>query len=165
MSYYENQDLDFVKRTKEILKQYDNYQIEKSTKYEVTLLLNCCVGLLLLPQERVFDELPATIINKEEWGISPDDIKTIIDNKKNVELKNIQNIARHLRNSIAHYRFTAKPDKVDDIKEITFIDYLFKSTTKSFEITITIENLKIFIDKISNDFINRMEISLGIKNN
>jgi hypothetical protein len=159
---YENQDLDFVKRTKDIIKQYDSFQLSEDKKYEVTLLLNCFVGLLILPQQRLFDELPTTLITKEEWGIAPSDIITIIDRFRNNEDKNINNIARHLRNSIAHFRFTAVSDKVDKIIEIKFLDYLNDKITISFEATITIDNLRLFINKISSDFIARIETSLGI---
>jgi hypothetical protein len=163
MGYYENQDLDFVKRTKEIIEQYDSFQLNTDEKYEVTLLLNCFVGLLILPQQKLFDELPTTLINSRDWGISPNDIETIIDNRRNIEEKNVRNIARHLRNSISHYRFTAYPASVDAIKEIEFLDYLNDKTTKSFEVTITIDNLRIFINKISSDFITTMEKSFGKK--
>lgn len=163
MGYYTNQDLDFVKRTKDIIEQYDAFQIDKKIKYEVTLLLNCLIGLLILPQQRLFNELPKTVINKSEWGISTDDIWIILDRRKRNEEKNILNIARHLRNSVAHYRFQAYPEKIDDIKAITFLDYLNDGTTLSFKVTIKIDDLRLFANKISDNFITKMEISLGIK--
>lgn len=159
MSFYKNQDLDFVIRTKKLIKQYDSFQIDKNDKFEVTLLINCCVGLLILPQQRLFNNLPEELIDKKNWGISPQEISVMINRHKKTEKKNIKNIARHLRNSVAHYRFAALPKKIEDITEINFKDYLNDKSTLSFEVTVKIDDLKIFANKISNHFITIMKNS------
>ena len=67
MGYYTQQEFDFVQRTKKILEQYDSIDFSKneSEKYEITLLLNCFVGLLILPKEHWYDKLPKTEIDEE----------------------------------------------------------------------------------------------------
>ena len=96
MTLYNQQEFDFITRTKKIIEQYKNCELDE--KFEVTLLINCCVGLLMVPQQHWYESLPSHIVS-EEWGITQADI-SISTNEKN-----IANVARHLRNSISHYRF------------------------------------------------------------
>jgi len=51
MSAYQQQEFDFIDRTKKILEQYNSIKLPKKEKFEVTLLLDCFVGLLVLPQQ------------------------------------------------------------------------------------------------------------------
>lgn len=101
MSHYKNQEYDFINRTKTIIEQYEKLEIDKGDKFEVTLLLNCLVGLLILPQQNWFNSLPHDLVSQKEWGIDEKHISTI----KKGETKNVKDVARHLRNSIAHYNF------------------------------------------------------------
>ncbi len=54
MSAYKTQEFDFIQRTKKIINQYDSLLIPDNDKFEVTLFLNCLVGLLILPQQKWF---------------------------------------------------------------------------------------------------------------
>lgn len=152
MSYYTNQDLDFVVRTKEIIKQYNTIFKEKNKQFEITLFLNCFVGLLIIPQQRLFKSLPKKPIDNSnnDWGIIPEDIEIIKD-----ERKSISNIARHLRNSLSHYRFIANPDN-QEISSISFEDKLLDNETISFKLTITVENLKVFVNRFADYYIDKI---------
>lgn len=151
--YYSNQEFDFVQRTIEIIKQYEKFQIDKKEKFEVTLFINCLVGLLILPQQYWFDNLPTDIVSQREWGISPEHISTI----KKGETKNVKDIARHLRNSVAHYNFIAFKNSSSKICSIQFRDKKVinktKKEIKTFEAKIPIECLKKFVNKLSDNFI------------
>ncbi|MDT3367544.1 MAG: hypothetical protein LIR40_02720 [Bacteroidota bacterium] len=151
MSHYNNQELDFVFRTKKIIKQYDSFQIEKAEKYEVTLLLNCLVGLLILPQQHWFDSLPAYLISQKEWGINPNHISMI----KKGETKNVKDIARHLRNSIGHYKFKAFENKSTDISSIKFEDF-DPQGNKTFEAIIPISGIRQFTTKLTDVLIDEI---------
>ena len=142
MSAYLKQEFDFIERTKTIIEQYD--AIKDSTKYEVTLFMNCFIGLLILPQQHWYDKLPDIGISEKEWGISPDDISFI----KKCEKKDINNISRHLRNSISHYRFTAFKDDSNNISKISFHDNN-KHDVKTFEATLSVSSLKKFVFRFS----------------
>ena len=149
MSAYLQQEVDFILRTKQILDQYDEFFTDKSKdeKYEVTLLINSFVGLLILPQQQWFEYLPNESINKDDWGIDPKDIK-FISPKESITLKHI---ARHLRNSIAHYNFRVFNNVKNEINHIRFEDYTSPSKDIiTFEATITIADLKIFLSKFSS---------------
>lgn len=149
MSAYLQQEFDFINRTKSIISQYSDCKL--SEKFEVTLLLNCFVGLLILPQQHWLNDLPNDIINEKVWGIDPNTIKFIQDG----ETKSVANIVRHLRNSIAHYRFQAFKDDKFEISEINFQDFAGKD--KSFEITISISKLNFFINKFSDFMLEKIK--------
>ena len=155
MSIYKQQELDFVIRTKFILKQYEEIEVkEPNEKYEDTLFINCLLGLLILPQQHWFDNLPTQSLDKD-WGITSSDI-TLINSKKN-----IANISRHLRNSISHYRFTVLPDKSGNIEKIEFIDFYEKKDKKkieTFKATISLKKMKIFAEKFSNYLIEKIKM-------
>ena len=166
MSFYKQQEFDFIDRTKKIIKQYDNLVVPKEEeKYEVTLLLNCMVGLLILPQQNWFNNLPTDLITNKSWGIDEAEIKVIKDRELKDEDKTVANIARHLRNSIAHYRFEAFNNSKDEINSIKFEDYIcckknnIEIKEQTFEATINLENLQEFVYKLSNDLVSQIKKS------
>lgn len=146
MSNYIKQEFDFVERTKEIFESYKN-----DTKYDITLLINCCVGLLIVPQQYWYKKLPKEIINENKWGISTKHIKFITKG----EYKNVKNVARHLRNSISHYRFSAFAITGDKIDKIKFIDKN-KDHKKTFEAEIPVKSLEKFILTFSQVLLEEM---------
>lgn len=153
MSHYLHQEFDFVERTKRIIEQYDSLTIPEKDKFEVTLLLNCLVGLLILPQQNWYDNLPSEIISQKEWGITPEHISFI----KRGETKNIKDISRHLRNSVAHYRFKAFDNSSNKISRIKFEDFE-QSGNKTFEALIPLANLRQFTNRLSDNFMTEMNI-------
>jgi len=154
MSDYKNQEIDFITRTKKIIEQYHNFQFEGEEKFEVTLLLNCLVGLLILPQQHWFDSLPMEIVSKKDWGIREDYILSI----KESETKNVKDIARHLRNSISHYNFKVFDDSTNKINSIIFEDFKDnKKEEKTFEANIPIEGLRLFTTNLTNVFLKEMK--------
>ena len=150
MSYYKNQEKDFINRTKTIIEQYEKFQIAEKEKFEITLFLNCLVGLLILPQQHWFDSLPTELISQKEWGINQNHISNI------KETKNVKDIARHLRNSIAHYEFTAFSNTLNKISSIQFKDK-DKSGSLTFEAEIPLPNLRQFTTKLTDTLIIEMD--------
>jgi hypothetical protein len=150
---YEKQDIDFIKRTKSIIEQYDEHvmpKVDKKEQFDVTLFLNCFIGLLIVPQQNWYDNIPEECISSDEWGIEPECIHSIKDKKGRNEGNNIKNVARHLRNSIAHYNFKGISSGAGDnqIVNIEFKD--FKDEThriQTFEAVIPIAALKKFTTK------------------
>jgi len=147
MSSYIDPVKDIINRTKSIIEQYENFFIEPEKKYEETLFINCLVGLLIIPQQHWFGKLPKDIVALEEWGICPDSI-TIIKSSRRDEDKNIENIARHMRNSVSHYNFKVIPDDSGQINKIEFFDKIPKTQDKTFEATIDMTGLKLFTNKL-----------------
>jgi hypothetical protein len=133
-AYNLKQEIDFVFRTQQILNQYEQF-IEENPKikgFEFTLLLNCFVGLLIIPQQTnergndITDLLPTAIIDEESFGIDPSKIiicagKGGNPNTRLAEDKSVANIVRHFRNSVAHSRFEIK-SKDSKISSVYFED-------------------------------------------
>ena len=151
MSSYKRQEYDFIVRTKAILEQYETFPLAKEDKFEDTLFLNCLVGLIILPQQHWFENLPTDLISKKDWGIEQHQILYITE----TEIKSVDNIARHIRNSLAHYRFEVFGNHKGNISKIKFKDYY--KNKKTFEATITSKNLKDFANKFSSYLTEEME--------
>ena len=92
---------DFVERTK------DNYRRLESGPYEVTQLLNSSLGLLIIPQQKMFNRIADGMISDELYR------KLSATIKKNTYKRplNLSQLARHLRNSIAHAAIEFKAEK------------------------------------------------------
>lgn len=142
----EKQELDFIKRTQKVLKQYQELNIDEKNKFEVTLLVNCLVGLLIVPKEEWYEDLPDTLLTKNEWGIDPNTISFITEGEE----KNIKNFVRHLRNSVSHYNFylTSTNKKISSIRFEDFTDRT--KTTITFDAIMKVEDLQKFLEKFSS---------------
>lgn len=142
---------EFVERTKKLLKG--------NSKNSETLFINCCIGLLFIPQQIAKDNNSITIketINSAEWGIDP---KTCKPNTsaKGYQKDSVENIARHFRNSIAHGHF----DLVDcnagkqSLEKIHITDYYKNNLT--FDLTLSMKDFRKFVKKYSESL--KTEIS------
>jgi hypothetical protein len=105
VEYRDQFDLDFMARTLELVKQYKGPN-------DATLLLNCLVGLLIVPREKYINKIPQDPISAlHNWGISPKSIKTFGFHKDKDGTKtgpreeNLRNLVKSLRNAVAHGRF------------------------------------------------------------
>ena len=152
MSAYLQQEFDFILRTQKIIEQYVLLRIDPLEKYEVTLLINCFVGLLILPQQLWFNNLPETTLIQKEWGINPTNIKILNQD----DTKSVKNVAKHLRNSVSHYHFSAFNDSNSNIKGIIFTDQNLRGK-ENFKAELSIEEIKIFIIKLSNFVLETMK--------
>lgn len=118
MSTYHNRK-EFIFRTRQILDQY-----EQNCNYEKTLFLNCCVGLLIMPQQYADHDKNISVdglVDYENWGI---DIKKIKTNRlgRGNDINSIENIAYHIRNAICHYRLDIMKCNAEDIENVHIID-------------------------------------------
>jgi hypothetical protein len=120
---YENVERDFVKRSLELLRQYDEYvlpSVPVDQHYEVTLLLNCLLGLIVLPFEyskrvqnnlrfpRVCDDDRRTISELDSsWGLDRLKIYRFLLNGKIIkpEEATLRQIVAMFRHSLAHSQF------------------------------------------------------------
>ncbi|MBP6738654.1 MAG: hypothetical protein KA146_01630 [Leptospiraceae bacterium] len=173
MGAYKNQDFDFVFRTQQLLKQYEIIKNGNNKEgYEFTLLMNCFVGLLIIPQqinERNRSEglspaeiLSATdIVDESNFGINPDHIKISVG-FGNQNDKTIRNVVRHFRHSVAHSRFEVK-SQYEKISSIIFRDEN-SAGNPTFELELSIENVLKFALKISDCFLEAMSNAEGSTN-
>ena len=148
------QKIEFLKRTNEILQNYQG-------KYKVTLLINCSVGLLILPKEKWDKYLPKNDVNRKDWGIAPEDMSICkADYSKESEFDatesdySVKNIARHLRNSIAHYRFIFSSQS-EKIEKITFDDK--KGDKTNFKLEMSVKDFRKFLMKLTETMLNKID--------
>lgn len=142
MSAYKHK-LDIVSRTKEILMR------EHEVKYDKTLLLNCSLGLLIIPQQEgknnkaiEVDEVASYAI----WGIDPSNIRP-----NNCSI--ISEIARHIRNSLAHGRFDIVDCNGDSLERIHIRDGIWENNgfRETFDTTLSFTDYKRFVLKYAEE--------------
>ena len=120
---YSTVERDFVKRTLILLKQYDQYVIPKTgadDRYEVTLLLNCLLGLIVLPfeyskREQSEPQYPQVVLNNEiqisevssSWGLANIQIFRLKLDGKKVQPQELtfRKMIALTRHRIAHAQF------------------------------------------------------------
>ena len=107
MEYKNIFEIEFIQRTQEIV---NGYQIP----FENTLFINACVGLLIIPQQSLFNHLPTEVVSADKWGIADTDISCIKEPNKSVK-----NVARHIRNAIAHDGIRFGSDNGKDINGLS----------------------------------------------
>lgn len=143
MKYDSPFEKEFICRTLKLLKQYETCC--STTKYEETLFLNLCVGLLIMPQQTYFDQfkvLEHTNVDKIHWGINADNIDT--------GEKDVFNIIRHIKNSISHKRFELISENSYDITHIKINDKVHRDDKEfSFAARFPITDFKNFVINIT----------------
>ena len=120
MSNYTDIEYEFIDRSLALIAQYESikhrYKFEE--QYDNTLLINCLLGLIVLPKERTITFIPNDRLTpelKKEIGLS----KSYL----NESITNLRQLIIQLRHSIAH--FDIKVVSADDkflIDEIVFLD-------------------------------------------
>ena len=111
--------------------------------FEVTLLVNCFVGLLILPHERQIGVIPDVELDQlDKWSIDPAFIKDWGTMKKG-ERKTLRLLVRRLRNSVAHFHIEAEGTK-QDIERLKFADQ------NGFRATIPVANVKAFLKQFAS---------------
>ncbi len=100
MANYRNLEIDFIERTLELIAQYEAmmHKYEFENQFNHTLLVNCLLGLIVLPKERTVSFLPQERIDetmRENIGIK--------DSFLNEEIVHLKSLVIALRHSIAHF--------------------------------------------------------------
>lgn len=120
MGNYKNIEVDFIERTLAIISQYETLVYSKpfEQQYNYTLLLNCLLGLVVMPKEISLTYLPKERLTKEllgDMGLN----ESII----NSEIKSLNQLIVILRHSIAHFDFEIRSSNDEFlIDEIVFND-------------------------------------------
>ena len=135
-------DYDFVKRTKDILIQYESLNVPEHEKYDITLLVNSCVGLLFVAKEcRVFP-----VGNPSQYGLGKAQISKNMKYSNETEL---YAICRHIRNSIAHNMFKSSGRPINRL----CLEDKNQSGKLTFHMEVDIHDFKKFVLNIADYFI------------
>ena len=129
---------EFMQRTLVLVKDY-------SGLLDATLLLNCLLGLLIVPKETSIEKIPTDPIEKfKDWGITPDSIKKFSKKtKKNKYPKTLRGIVWSLRNSVAHFRFAP----IHTNKLVSGFQF---HDLSGFNAKIEINEMKEFVEKLAS---------------
>lgn len=154
MAQYEKKE-DFIKRTKENLQTIQD-EIEPRQKkgefYEVTHMLNYCLGLVVYPAE-LLKESKQKSKNNEQYkfcSMPYGDILLCLDNSwKNTT--RFDCVLRHMRNAICHGQ--VKTNRIGKyITELHFYDYDRKKgnvrRTANFHMVMSIKQLPLFASEV-----------------
>jgi len=100
MEFEQEFEQDFMRRTLKLVQEYKG-------PFDATLLLNCLLGLLIVPKETSLKKIPTDPISElKKWGISPDSIKSFgRKTNKNAHPNTLRGIVYNLRNAVAHFSF------------------------------------------------------------
>lgn len=138
MAFEEQFELDFMKRTLKLVKQYKG-------PYDATLLLNCLLGLLIVPKESSIDKIPYDpISNISKWGISPNSIKSFgAATNRNPKPDTLRGIIWNLRNALCHSHF--KP--IHKNRQVNGFEF---SDNTGFKAVIDIKEICCFVETLAN---------------
>ncbi|MBK9123484.1 MAG: hypothetical protein IPM16_10265 [Chloroflexi bacterium] len=182
MTNYSTIERDFIKRTLEIIDQYEKLARAvppPENQYEVTLLLNCLLGLLVYPQQLAGDNHESRFEGwltsdlfvdvHKEWGLDPEDLispEYKLNNKRprtefaiTVDQLTMRNLVRQLRNTIAHARFSdPKREESGHITHVEFKDDDDPERPGGFHLRLPVERLEAFVRKLAASALERLEV-------
>lgn len=133
--------IDFIKRTVDIINDYDG-------QYEVTLLLNCCTGLLVLPKEVHNNLIPNLEIpvTGSIWGLK----RSYLSFGSQGDDYTLSYIIRRLRNGICHFKVQTLPDGSGNISTLIINDFNgSRSSTDTFKAELPISALKELVNALA----------------
>jgi hypothetical protein len=111
MSYNSDFQRAFVERSLLIIKEYKG-------PYDATILLNCLLGLVIVPNKLCFNSLPTDPLDEfnDKWDIPYSAIVSSGDYSNSPKYNpdnlpyNFRLFVRDLRNAIAHFHFSPIPE-------------------------------------------------------
>lgn len=143
MAVYEKFPRAFIERTKEDIAAY-------SGQYNVTNLINSCLGLIVIPKELMVGKLPKYSFDNIDlqYGVTKKSISLCKD--KNYSLNNI---VRHIRNGLSHGLIKFKSIDGSTINFIIISDRKYDETSFNFKMSFTTEEFKTFALRVSDNFL------------
>lgn len=120
MGNYQNLEKEFIERSMALIAQYEHilHEYEFKYQYNYTLLINCLLGVIVMPKERTISYIPSKRLTLEllkSMGLED----TVI----NEDINYLRDFIIALRNSVAHFDISifSNDDKYL-IDEIVFKD-------------------------------------------
>jgi len=137
MSFNSDFERAFMERSLVLIREYHG-------PYDATILLNCLLGLLIVPKEACIKSIPLDPIERlSEWGISRKSIKQFGKSSgEDDNPKTLRGIVWHLRNAVAHFRFRPIPE-TGEVRAFHFHDQ------SGFEAEVPLNELREFVEKLA----------------
>jgi hypothetical protein len=120
MGNYKDLEYEFIERSLSLISQYESIapNFDFKEQYNYTLLINCLLGLIVMPKERIVSYIPKKRLTQEFKK------KIGLENSKvSNDIKNLKDLIIALRHSIAHFDIKVESYNKDFlIDEIVFMD-------------------------------------------
>ena len=129
MSYNSKFQKDFIERSLFLVENYTGC-------FDATILINCLVGLVIVPKECFKLKLTCPINEISKWGIPKTEIKS------QTKFYNLNKFIRCLRNAVSHAHFKPIPES-GEVTAFKFWD------NGGFDITMTLVQLKVFAKRLA----------------
>lgn len=156
---YETLVYDFVARTKSNLEKIENIAKSESrvegdgvvasretSVYEVTQLINSLLGLIVLPQQSYFDEIPKTPLTdlkKSGWP------QPLMQGELPEDFNNLNDLMRYIRNSIAHFNIEFFSDETGEICSLKIWN-VNRAKKINWTAQLSISDLKLLLEKFTD---------------
>lgn len=138
MSYLSDFERSFSQHTLAVVEEYNG-------KYDATLLINCLLGLLVVPKETVLNAIPETpLAELAKWGIDPGSVKKpgTARGKNDPNPETLRGLVFNLRHAIAHFRIRPVPPE-GEVRAFEF------RNDRGLEAEVSIEELREFVKRLS----------------
>lgn len=136
MEYGTEFELEFMRRTLRLVHNYTGPS-------DATLLLNCLLGLLIVPKEKSINKIPEDAVSDlDRWGISPSSIERWGKIKGKDHPQNLRQLVWSMRNAVAHFRI--EPQEKN--RECIGFDFTDQS---GFRASISLEELHCFVERLA----------------
>lgn len=150
MSMMKKFERDFVERTIEILKSNHGKQM-----YDVTFLLNCLLGMVTVPDEKLKGNGDIEVISfKENCANKLKELskRLVFRGKKSTYA------LTGIRNAVAHANITTQADSNNEIEFLTFESKDNGGTGNwNMRTKISVDNLRTFAEYVAQEYINLMD--------
>jgi hypothetical protein len=164
MTDYVKIERDFIERTLKIIDQYEELvrgRIGPEHEYEVTLLMNCLLGLLIYPQQLADQQqwrggrwLTKDLVKDVgyEWGLQTDYIRSAGYKHDGTPVSvgelTLRNLVRQMRNAAAHACFKVTEGGVNS-GQICEVEFQDTERTDGFHIVIPVISLEQFVRRLA----------------
>ncbi|MFC7518831.1 HEPN family nuclease [Herbaspirillum sp. GCM10030257] len=138
MSYLSSFERSFSQHTLAIVEEYDG-------KYDATLLINCLLGLLVVPKETMLDAIPETPLTElSKWGITPTSIKApgAAQGRNDPNPETLRGLMFNLRHAVAHFRIKPVPLE-GEVRAFEF------RNDRGLESEVTVQEVREFVKRLS----------------
>lgn len=127
----------FMRRTLELARGYEG-------PHDATLLVNCLLGLLIVPKESLIAKIPQVEFEQiAEWGIRPTSVKAFGKCEYGHEHRlNLRQLVRRLRNAVAHFRIEPRH------KGGRVVGYSFRDRN-GFHAEVGLDEIREFVSKLA----------------
>jgi hypothetical protein len=138
MSYLSNFERSFSEHTLKIVKDYHG-------PFEATILINCLLGLLVVPKESMLEAIPEDPLSDlPKWGISVASIRNHgRPTQKNPRPDTLRGLVTNLRHSVAHFRIAPVPPT----KDVHSFEY---TNDVGLDALISLAEMRVFVERLSD---------------